>query len=320
MLFFASLLSLVLLWFFLFFHLINSLQGTAWILLLLIILYILFAYIGGSKVTLFVGFIGFLTWIGLQYFSFVDNDSNSGVNFSIGILVLVYLFVGILFYGLTQIHKAKNHAFTELYRYWTALYVLLLTYILSFQTILPYLWIEGFQFTAGILIFLVIIGIAAMIAAITGIFTALNARKLSGKEVVGFIVLVGLYIILITTSALIPEESIAPNFSGNQSISGPLFMFWIFDNILFILVILSVIGYGTRYSSPDLVNLAIVFFAIDIVTRYIGFMMDFGGQLGFAVMSIIGGVILIAGGWFIEKWRRRLVERTSQESNEYVIY
>ncbi len=317
MLLFASLLSIILLWFLLFFNLITSLQGAAWILALLIILYTAFAYLGTSEVTLMVGFIGTLAWIFMQYASFFENETNP----SFGIIVLAYLFMAMLFYGLTQLHKASAHAFTELYRYWTALYVLILTYILSFQTILPFLWTSAFQLTPGILIFLAVIGIIAAIAAVTGILSALNARKLSGKEVVGFIALLGLYIVLISAASLLPEQSPTSYFLGDKpAISGPLFIFWIFDNILFIFVILAVIGYGTRYKSPKLVNIAIAFFVLDIATRYIGFIMDFGGQVGFAVVSIIGGVLLIAGGWLIEKWRRRLIERTTEKSNEYAIY
>ncbi len=64
-----------------------------------------------------------------------------------------------------------------------------------------------------------------------------------------------------------------------------------------------------------------MFFALDIITRYIGFVLDFGGQVGFAVMSIIGGIILILGGWGIEKWRRRLIEKTREKSEQnYSIY
>lgn len=315
MLFFASIVSLVILWLLLFVQIISSLQGAAWILLLIVIIYIVFAYVGGSKTALMVGFTGTLFWIGLQYVSLIKNEGN----FAIGILVLAYLFFGILFYGLTQLHKARNHIFTEAYRYWTALYVLILTYLLSFQTILPYLWTEKFELTPGILVFLVCIGISAAIAAVTGIFSAVNVRKLTGKEVIGFIALVGLYIILIAGTALLPEQSFYLPFGG-QGISGSLFTFWIFDNILFIFVILAVVGYGTRYKSPNLVNLAIAFFALDIITRYIGFIMDYGGQVGFAVISIIGGIILVAGGWLIEKWRRRLIQRTAEKSNEYAIY
>ena len=64
-----------------------------------------------------------------------------------------------------------------------------------------------------------------------------------------------------------------------------------------------------------------MFFALDIITRYIGFVLDFGGQVGFAVMSIMGGIVLIFGGWGIEKWRRVLIERTKEKSRqEYAIY
>jgi len=202
------------------------------------------------------------------------------------------------------------------YRYWTAFYVLLLTYILSFQSLLPMLWPKGFELTANVLFFLIIISIVAIVLAIVGIFMSVSKNKLTGKEVIGFIGLVFLYILLISLASLISGESV---FRG--SISGGLWVMWLFDNVLFILVILSVIGYGTRYQSAKIVNLAIIFFGLDIITRYIGFVLDFGGQVGFAVMSIIGGIILIVGGWGIEKWRRRLLEKTKEKSSQdYSIY
>ena len=178
------------------------------------------------------------------------------------------------------------------------------------------LWPKGFESTANVLVFLIIISLIAIVLAIVGIFMSLSKNKLSGKEVIGFIGLVFLYILLISLASLVSGESV---FRG--AISGGLWAMWLFDNILFILVILSVIGYGTRYQSAEIVNLAIMFFALDIVTRYIGFVLDFGGQVGFAIMSIIGGIILIIGGWGIEKWRRRLIEKTKEKSRQgYAIY
>ena len=79
-------------------------------------------------------------------------------------------------------------------------------------------------------------------------------------------------------------------------------------------VILAVIGYGVKYKSSKIVNLGILFFIIDIITRYIGFWMDLGGQVGFAVMAIIGGIILIIGGWSIEKWRKGLIQKSKSKS------
>jgi len=251
----------------------------------------------------------------LQYLSFVFVGILRG-EFSIGILTIIYLVVGVGFYGLTQIHKSRDHKFAKIYRYWTTLYILLITYILSFQGLLPMLWTNGLELTSNVLIFLVIISIVAIILAVIGISMSVGKNKLNGKEVIGFVGLVFFYILLIALVGLISGEGI---FGG--SISSGLWAIWLFDNILFILVILSVIGYGIRYKSVKIVNLAIIFFGLDIITRYIGFVFDFGGQIGFAVISIIGGVFLIVGGWGIEKWRKRLVEKTEEKTKQnYSIY
>ena len=225
-------------------------------------------------------------------------------------MIIIYLIIGVLLYGLTQIHKSRDHHFASVYRYWTAFYILLLTYILSFQTLLPLLWPEGFNIGVGTLIFLLVLGVIAIVAAIIGIFMSLDAKKLTGKEVVGFLVLLVLYVLLISVASLVSGHG---GFFGGRNIGTGLWMLWIFDNILFIFVILSVIGYGTRYKSTPIINLAISFFVIDIITRYIGFWMDLAGAWSFAVMSIIGGIILIFGGWGIGKWREGLLQKARQK-------
>src|SRR3989344_3869029 len=176
-----------------------------------------------------------LIWISLQYFSFVELFRG---DFSVGILAIIYLVVGVGLYGLTQIHKSRDHEFSEVYRYWTAFYVLLLTYILSFQSLLTMLWPKGFELTANVLFFLIIISLVAIVLAIVGIFMSVSKNKLTGKEVIGFIGLVFLYILLISLASLISGESVS-----RGSISGGLWVMWLFDNVLFIFVILSVIGY-----------------------------------------------------------------------------
>ena len=297
------------------FNLAVSLQANAFLLLLSWAGIFIAAYIFDSSPSLVIALAEFLFWISLQYFSFVELFRG---DFSVGILAIIYLVVGVGLYGLTQVHKSRDHEFSSVYRYWTAFYVLLLTYVLSFQSLLPILWPYGFSLTANILIFLIIISFIAIVLAIVGIFMSVNKNKLSGKEVIGFVGLVFLYILLISLASLVSGEE---NSIFGGSISGGLWVMWLFDNMLFILVILSVIGYGTRYQSAEIVNLAIMFFALDIITRYIGFVLDFGVQMGFAVMSIMGGIVLIFGGWGIEKWRRVLIERTKEKSRqEYAIY
>jgi uncharacterized membrane protein len=275
-----------------------SLQGTAFLLLLAWIGVVFAAYIFDSSPSLIIALAEFLIWISLQYSAFMDKSNY----FSVGILGIIYLIVGVGLYGLSQIHKSKNHKFSKVYRFWTAFYVLLLTYLLSFQFLLPLLWPDRFEIMANLVIFLIIISLISVIVFVTGVFMSLNKNKLTPKEIIGFIGLVLLYIILISLAGI----------EGLTRGTG-LRIMWLFDNALFIFVILSIIGYGTRYKSSKIVNLAIMFFTLDIITRYIGFVLDFGGQIGFAVMSIIGGIILIAGGWFIEKWRKNLIIKTKEK-------
>ncbi|MBI2138234.1 hypothetical protein HYU13_01470 [Candidatus Woesearchaeota archaeon] len=98
---------------------------------------------------------------------------------------------------------------------------------------------------------------------------------------------------------------------GNPAKFPPiLWAVWIIINIAFIGIILAVIGYGTSEHLPKIINLGIIFFALDVITRYVGFIMDLWGYTSLAVIFITGGIILVFGGWGIEKWRRKLVGKT----------
>jgi len=95
-----------------------------------------------------------------------------------------------------------------------------------------------------------------------------------------------------------------------------LWAIWIFANVIFILLILGVIGYGTWQKLSKMINLGIVFFSLDILTRYIGFTMDFWGYTSLSIIFVAGGVILLIGGYFIEKWRRNLVSQMKTADNQ----
>jgi len=95
-----------------------------------------------------------------------------------------------------------------------------------------------------------------------------------------------------------------------QSVPLSLWSLWIVFNIIFLGLILAVIGYGTVQKSAKMINLGIIFFSLDIVSRYIGFMMDFWGYTSLSIVFITGGALLLVGGWLIERWRRNLVAKT----------
>jgi uncharacterized membrane protein len=90
--------------------------------------------------------------------------------------------------------------------------------------------------------------------------------------------------------------------------NSPLFWFlWFFANIVFLGVILVTIAYGYWKKIPSMVNIGMVFFALMILTRYIGFTMDFWEYTKLSVIFISGGILLILGSWGFEKARRKLV-------------
>lgn len=386
----------------------TSLQENAFLLLLAWAGVYTTSYIFDSGASLIVALIEFLFWIGIQYLAFFQNNFFS--SFSVGFLAILYLLVGILFYGLSLAHKSKDHDFAPIYRWWTALYFLAFTYILSFQTLLPLLWPSGVQFSSGSLIFTIVLAIIAVVSAVAGTLMALNGGKVRAKEIIGFISVGILLVVLIVSASMIsgklgscspqscydlstkqqctstqlPQEvckwqdnrciqescynyqnesacrqsSAAlkcmwdaaggygrcldnqtaydgkdpvcnkhanersacldnsackwnPQYYYGQSSERPLSMWflWIFANLIFLGLILLLVGYGTWQHSTELVNLSISFFVLDIITRYIGFIIDLGWYTSMSVIFITGGIILIVGGWLIEKWRRQLIEK-----------
>lgn len=63
-----------------------------------------------------------------------------------------------------------------------------------------------------------------------------------------------------------------------------------------------------------MINLGIIFFALEIVSRYIGFIMGHWGYIALSAAFIIGGIILLVGGYFVEKLRRKLVAQAMEPS------
>jgi hypothetical protein len=146
----------------------------------------------------------------------------------------------------------------------------------------------------------------ALILLVGGIVSLLKDRDFNLKEVLGFIGIVILLVILISSTSLVADTQV--NWwggDGNYLIS--LWVLWIIINLFFIGLIIGIIGYGTWQKMPSLINLGIVFFALSIITRYIGFIMDFGGSVGLSIFFIIGGVLLLGGGWLVERWRKKLI-------------
>jgi uncharacterized membrane protein len=99
------------------------------------------------------------------------------------------------------------------------------------------------------------------------------------------------FLVLFTLASLWPERF------GEQS--------WV-DSTLFTLATLGGAYLGVSVRSALLINVSVVFFAIDVLRRYFDWFWDvLPGHIFFGTM----GVILVGGGLALEKVRRRLVRR-----------
>lgn len=106
-------------------------------------------------------------------------------------------------------------------------------------------------------------------------------------------------------------------YSRTQNLPFGVLFTWIIANIAFLLLIIGIIGYGTREGSTKIINLAIGAFVVDIISRYIGFIMDLSGyRLILPLVFVTGGLLLIVGGWAIEKWRRSLIKEATEKINQ----
>ena len=82
-------------------------------------------------------------------------------------------------------------------------------------------------------------------------------------------------------------------------------MWWVF-NLVMLAGVVGMIAAGYRWLRADLINFAVVIFAITLFTRYF----EFGfGLLGQSLAFIVTGVLLLATGFGLECLRRRVVSR-----------
>lgn len=495
----------------------TSLQGTAWLWALAWVGVLIIAYVLDTPLCLVVALAEFITWLVIQYLALT---SFGYMDFGVGLLVLLFLAVGVLLYGLSLLHGASNHLFARVYQWWTAFYLLAFTYLLSFQIVLAFLGVgvSFSEFTTKAGMFFIATAIIALISFFIGWGAAKNAKQINTKEITWFIGIVFALIILTFTphalafteayaiseteeggscwavscydstteagcikntdalsciwtpgrcfegscSDLSPdissEESCAANKNcvwerntcneiscrdlgettcdvakgciwekgesdrpycrwlsceryttakecsfdtfnleckwennwcqdlycrdmksenaclsksclweeqsfcevdqealdnkgdlantecmgyknkntcegvnhcmwsefgssgfgldpgyglfGEGEMTGRAWFVWIFSNLIFLTLILIIISYGTLHKLPRIINLGIFFFTIDIIARYIGFIMDFSGYTSLSIIFITGGILLIFGGWGIEKWRRNLIAKT----------
>ncbi|HUW59346.1 MAG TPA: DUF2157 domain-containing protein [Planctomycetota bacterium] len=76
--------------------------------------------------------------------------------------------------------------------------------------------------------------------------------------------------------------------------------------LLWFLLAVWCLGYGTMTGKKALVNLGVVGVGLGVITRFFDLM---SGLAGTGWMFLIGGLVLVATGWAMERWRRYLLAK-----------
>ena len=85
-------------------------------------------------------------------------------------------------------------------------------------------------------------------------------------------------------------------------------------NLLFLVGAIGLLLLGYMQGGELLINLAVLFFALQVFARYFEFGFDL---LDRSIVFVGAGVILLAGGFAMERGRRRMVDRLrSQEAQD----
>jgi hypothetical protein len=390
-----------------------SLQGNANLVLLSFIGVLIAAYLFDSPASLVFGLTGGGIWLFIQFIAFQEHL----FAFSPGYLALLYLLMGGLLYGLSLIHRTRDHAFATIYKWWTFAYLLAFSYILSFQTLQPMLWAFGFKLEVAQGLLLIGLSFSMLGTVAAGIIGTTKKNAIDTRELLsalGIFIALGVFILLTALltgtqgqcyqkscyeltaaqcsltndrcimrdaqcqdlacytfsnksvcatapaklactwqsyDSAVPSETNgycsptsgsesrgeprtntcelyhndrksctirdecrwSPQYWRSGALSGTSWFIWIVGNLVLLTMILLTLRHGTRFNIPALVNLGISFFALDIVTRYIGFMMDLRGYLSMSIIFILGGVVLLIGGWLLERWRKSLLAQTGKK-------
>ena len=178
------------------YNLATDMQHYAWLLLLAWTVVLMTAYFLDSKENLVVAMLMFFPWAILQYFSPISRtniDSPGGPVFAV---ILIFLGSGALLFGLSNLHSSLKHKFTNVYRFWTVFYFLLIFYIISFQSFLPLLSeysFEGKAFSAFLILFIIL----CFSGFIIGTFFAASRKPGLLKEIAGFIGILAVLLLLV---------------------------------------------------------------------------------------------------------------------------
>lgn len=190
------------------------------------------------------------------------------------------------------------------YRFFGLIMMLIPFYALSFNEVMH----DFFAFFSRypvrsemtLLLVFILLLVFTLLVSILNLFFRQGRTRCFRYEMVG-IILIGCFTFLVIGYPILMALG-APGQPGSL----PVLPFTIVLNIIFFLIIIGIILMGYFNAEPVFVYLGLMGFVINLITRYC----EYGwGMMDRALFFIGGGIILLIGGFGLERIRRRLLVR-----------
>jgi uncharacterized membrane protein len=247
------------------------------------------AYFAQSKAILSLAILAALGGFGWKVGSWLED-----IDASIALLLAFYSVLGTAVYAIGTLHAR----FSETVHYATTYSVLgllvafLVLYLLSFDNVVDQIVRDGSEISGS---FMAAIAITTVIA-LSFITASLALSTVKGEDR-RVLLAESITVLVVTGSAyllmLLPFDTAAPYIA-------------LLKLVLFGIIV-GAIAAGFLTHRGGLVNLGIAYFALDVISRYVDLAW---GMLDTSLFFMLGGVLLLGGGFILERARRRLMERS----------
>ncbi len=257
------------------------------------------AYVTRSQAILVLSILLFLGAVGFRVPLWLDNPD------AVPFLVFpLYLVLGLMLFGLGRFQAQFDltRSYARAYEIFGMLTTFGALYLLTFR-----FWFEEFRrrdlASAGTVtweFWLVLFAATALAALFLGgtAWQQIRIRRplltLPYELVSSFILLVGVFLLI-----YLP---------GGNDLTYPLIF-----NALLLLGIVGLVFLGYFRGEEVWINIALIFFGVDVFARYFEFSFDLFDR---SLVFVGAGSILLAGGFLLERGRRRVVERMRTSGGE----
>jgi uncharacterized membrane protein len=251
------------------------------------------AYLTRSQAILILAQGLFLAAIGFWLAEWLDSAGEGQAIF----VFALYLTLGTLLYGLGKLHSqyGPTRAFAATYEVIGLVVTMAAIYLLSFR--FPY---DGISYSevgvdvkvATQLWVLFYLAGTGAVAAIAGAAAMQIKRRLTlmtlPYEGAATLIVLALAYLVVSVGA------------GNDVLYHVLF------NLLLLAGIIGLVFAGYFWRKEAFINVALIFFGLDIVTRYFELSWDL---LDRSLVFVVAGLILLGGGFLLERGRNKMVNR-----------